>query len=178
MTLKKVRKALSISSPITAGVKRYHYIFVVPTDWEHEIRDEIIRPVFRQAGFINDTDYPCRLLFYTKLDALKFDLQNKLYSFTIDYTKVAADVILERGKHYMLYDTSAREGEEEVLIRSHSFETIQTNVRVDSKREFFIMDPSSVYSSKYYPLISLNTVIKNMTKLLQDKGPLLPSVDI
>ncbi len=40
------------------------------------------------------------------------------------------------------------------------------------------MDLDYVCSSECYPLVSLNTIRKNMVKLLQEKEALLPSVEI
>ncbi len=54
--IKKVQEKLSNLNPIEG--KRFHYIFVVPNEWEHELRDEIIRPIFKEAGIIDDIDHP------------------------------------------------------------------------------------------------------------------------
>jgi hypothetical protein len=45
-----IHKELSNLKPVDDRI--YHYIFVVPTEWEHGIRDEMIRPMFHEAGLI------------------------------------------------------------------------------------------------------------------------------
>ncbi len=85
--------------------------------------------------------------------------------------------ILEKGERYTLYDLHTNE-KEDALIRSHSFDTIQTKDRRDSTKEFFIMGPDGVRSSESYPLVSLSNMREKMMKLLQEKEMLLPSVDM
>jgi hypothetical protein len=137
--LKKVQERLSDTNPIEG--KRCHFIFVVPNEWEHEIRDETVRAIFKEAGIINDIDHPCRLLFYTKLNALIFSLQNRSYNnlaFDFNFQEVDNNAILERGKHYTLYDLHPNNEKEGFLITSHSFDTIQTKHRIDSTKDFFL----------------------------------------
>lgn len=45
-----------------------HYAFFVPTDWDFEIRKEIIRPLFEEAGLMAKSDHDKRLLFFTQLE--------------------------------------------------------------------------------------------------------------
>lgn len=59
-----------------------HYAFIVPFEWEEEIREDLIRPIFIQAGLISKDDHKDRLLFIS-------DLESVFYS---DYSQV-----LERG---------------------------------------------------------------------------------
>ncbi|KAG2210910.1 hypothetical protein INT47_000064 [Mucor saturninus] len=45
-----------------------HYAFFVPTDWDFEIRKEIIRPLFEEAGLMAKSDHDKKLLFFTQLE--------------------------------------------------------------------------------------------------------------
>jgi hypothetical protein len=100
IALKKVQEKLSNLNSINDKMR--HYIFVVPAEWEHRISDEIIRPMFKEAGLISDIDHPCRLFIYTKLDALVFGLQNESYALVEEHddatTPVKANVVLYRGE--------------------------------------------------------------------------------
>lgn len=62
-----------------------HFVFMVPTEWEHSMREDLIRPIFIAAGLISKSDYPNRLLFYTKLESIvqliqhpKFGIEDKI----------------------------------------------------------------------------------------------------
>jgi hypothetical protein len=158
MDLKEAHKESSNSE--RTGDKRYHYIFVVPTEWEHGIRDEVFLPIFK-AGLIKKDDHICRLLFYTDLDGI-------LYSFQED-NRAQADV-LKRNKRYMLYDLhNASSKREELCVRYRFFDIVQTRAKVFATKNKFIMDPDSVCSSKRYSLATLDTIRDNMTKLLEIK---------
>ncbi|KAG2237963.1 hypothetical protein INT48_002524 [Thamnidium elegans] len=47
-----------------------HYIFVIPSEWEEEIREVLLRPMFVQAGLISKDDHKDRLLFCSDLESL------------------------------------------------------------------------------------------------------------
>ncbi|KAI9258417.1 hypothetical protein EDC94DRAFT_613720 [Helicostylum pulchrum] len=46
-----------------------HYVFVVPSEWEEEIREVLIRPIFVQANLISKDDHKDRLLFCTDVES-------------------------------------------------------------------------------------------------------------
>lgn len=48
----------------------FRYAFTLPTYWAEEIRDKLIRPLFIQAGLINNNDHRDRLLFFTELQSI------------------------------------------------------------------------------------------------------------
>ncbi|KAG2232832.1 hypothetical protein INT48_005700 [Thamnidium elegans] len=50
-----------------------HYMFIVPSEWEEEIREAIIRPVFVQANLISIGDHSDRLLFCSDLESFYYD---------------------------------------------------------------------------------------------------------
>lgn len=55
-----------------------HYVFVVPTEWEEEIRQLFIRPIFILANLISKDDHKDRLLFCS-------DVESIFYYFLTDY---------------------------------------------------------------------------------------------
>lgn len=71
----------SISSGSNSGgnFMNFHYVFVVPTGWDLEIRKDFLRPIFVQAGLISKSDDPNRLIFYNELEALLHHIQDPTY---------------------------------------------------------------------------------------------------
>ncbi|KAG2198443.1 hypothetical protein INT47_009020 [Mucor saturninus] len=68
-----------------ANVFKFHYVFIVPTEWEYSIREDMLRPMFITSGLISETDHPNRLLFFTKLQSIlqliqhpKFQISNRI----------------------------------------------------------------------------------------------------
>lgn len=55
-----------------------HYVFVVPSEWEEEIRQLFIRPIFILANLISKDDHKDRLLFCS-------DVESIFYYFLTDY---------------------------------------------------------------------------------------------
>ncbi|KAI8080403.1 hypothetical protein BDF21DRAFT_31102 [Thamnidium elegans] len=53
-----------------ASLCRLHYIFIVPSDWREEIREELIRPIFIKANLISPEDHKDRLLFFSDVECL------------------------------------------------------------------------------------------------------------
>ncbi|GAA5808513.1 hypothetical protein MFLAVUS_001904 [Mucor flavus] len=49
-----------------------HYLFVVPSEWEEEIREVLIRPLFVRANLISKDDHKDRLLFCTDLESIYY----------------------------------------------------------------------------------------------------------
>ncbi|GAA5800284.1 hypothetical protein HPULCUR_005710 [Helicostylum pulchrum] len=48
----------------------FHYAFIVPSEWEEEIREDIIRPLFVQSGLISNEDHQDRLLFFSDIESI------------------------------------------------------------------------------------------------------------
>lgn len=46
-----------------------HYAITLPTIWEIEVREELIRPLFIESGLIAKHDTPSRLLFFSQLES-------------------------------------------------------------------------------------------------------------
>ncbi|GAA5808768.1 hypothetical protein MFLAVUS_002164 [Mucor flavus] len=49
---------------------KLHYLFVVPSEWEEEIREVLIRPLFVRANLISKDDHKDRLLFCTDVESI------------------------------------------------------------------------------------------------------------
>ncbi|KAG2228887.1 hypothetical protein INT48_007052 [Thamnidium elegans] len=64
-----------------------HYVLTVPSEWEEEIREVLIRPIFVQANLISKDDHPDRLLFCCEIESA--------YYYLSDYfTKMTRNTIL------------------------------------------------------------------------------------
>ncbi|KAI8058903.1 hypothetical protein BDF21DRAFT_403529 [Thamnidium elegans] len=53
-----------------------HYVFVVPLEWEEEIREVLIRPIFVQANLISKDDHQDRLLFCSEIESAYYYLSD------------------------------------------------------------------------------------------------------
>ncbi|GAA5800242.1 hypothetical protein HPULCUR_005667 [Helicostylum pulchrum] len=51
----------------------FHYAFIVPSEWEEEIRDDIIRPLFVQSGLISNEDHQDKLLFFSDIESIFYN---------------------------------------------------------------------------------------------------------
>ncbi|KAG2234213.1 hypothetical protein INT48_001932 [Thamnidium elegans] len=70
-----------------------HYILVVPSEWEEEIREVLIRPIFVQANLISKDDHQDRLLFCSDIESLCYFLSNPENGY---FTKMTRNTILGR----------------------------------------------------------------------------------
>lgn len=69
----------------------YHFTIILPTHWDFEIREELIRPLFIKAGLIQKDDNHDRLLFFSKLES------------NFRYIKSLDDCELKIGNKYLMY---------------------------------------------------------------------------
>ncbi|KAI8067200.1 hypothetical protein BDF21DRAFT_496137 [Thamnidium elegans] len=53
-----------------------HYVFVVPSEWEGEIREVLIRPIFVQANLISKDDHQDRILFCSDIESIYYSLSD------------------------------------------------------------------------------------------------------
>ncbi|KAG2201453.1 hypothetical protein INT47_001502 [Mucor saturninus] len=72
-----------------------HFVFTLPTSWDYEMQNNLIRPLFIQAGLINEKDHNDRLLFFSKLD-LAYQSIKYYYQECHDHMK------LKIGKQYAI----------------------------------------------------------------------------
>ncbi|KAG2233263.1 hypothetical protein INT48_001712 [Thamnidium elegans] len=53
-----------------------HYVLVVPSEWEEEIREVLIRPIFVQANLISKDEHQDRLLFCSEIESVYYYLSD------------------------------------------------------------------------------------------------------
>ncbi|KAI8047196.1 hypothetical protein BDF21DRAFT_210873 [Thamnidium elegans] len=70
-----------------------HYVLVVPSEWEEEIREVLIRPIFVQANLISKDDHQDRLLFCSDVESIYYYLSDPKNSYV---TKMTRNAILGR----------------------------------------------------------------------------------
>lgn len=71
----KVQKSIIDSENSVIGLEALHYAFIVPYQWKETMREEVIRPMFIQSGLITNEDHQDRLLFFTDLESICYNLQ-------------------------------------------------------------------------------------------------------
>ncbi|GAA5817549.1 hypothetical protein MFLAVUS_011097 [Mucor flavus] len=62
-----VIEELNLDVGITSA---FYYILTVPSHWEDEMREVLLRPIFAEAGLISSDDHKDRILFCSELDSL------------------------------------------------------------------------------------------------------------
>lgn len=71
----RVDKLIALSGNNIASSDALHYVFIIPSHWKESIRQETIRPIFIESDLITVEDHPDRLLFYTDLESVYYNLQ-------------------------------------------------------------------------------------------------------
>ncbi|GAA5806599.1 hypothetical protein HPULCUR_012139 [Helicostylum pulchrum] len=77
----------------------FHYAFIVPSKWEEEIRDDIIRPIFVQSGLISNEDHQDRLLFFSDIESIFYR-----YSFERGDNTILCRITPDEGKVDIKFD--------------------------------------------------------------------------
>ncbi|KAI9258435.1 hypothetical protein EDC94DRAFT_675763 [Helicostylum pulchrum] len=77
----------------------FHYAFIVPSEWEEEIRDDIIRPIFVQSGLILDEDHQDRLLFFSDIESIFYN-----FSFERGENTILCRISPDEGKSIVKFD--------------------------------------------------------------------------
>ncbi|KAG2233260.1 hypothetical protein INT48_001709 [Thamnidium elegans] len=70
-----------------------HYVLLVPSEWEEEIREVLIRPIFVQANLISKDDHQDRLLFCSDIESIYYSLSDPE---NVYFTKMMRNTILGR----------------------------------------------------------------------------------
>ncbi|GAA5800888.1 hypothetical protein HPULCUR_006327 [Helicostylum pulchrum] len=86
-----------------------HYVFIVPSEWEEKIRDDIIRPIFVRSGLISNEDHQDRLLFFSDIESIFYNL------------------LFERGENTILCRITPDEGKVDI-----KFDLVQTSTTLYS----------------------------------------------
>ncbi|GAA5812921.1 hypothetical protein MFLAVUS_006382 [Mucor flavus] len=111
----------------------FHYALIVPSEWEEEMREDIIRPIFVQSGLISNEDHQDRLLFFSDIESIYYELKDENdqpYSF-------------ERGQNTILCRLSP--DEEKIVVKFDLIETTNTLFNFPNAKFFpKVMKSSSV----------------------------------
>ncbi|KAI8067314.1 hypothetical protein BDF21DRAFT_112613 [Thamnidium elegans] len=70
-----------------------HYVLVVPSEWEEEIREVLIRPIFVEANLISKDDHQDRLLFCSDIESSYYRLSDPE---RVSFTEMTRNTILSR----------------------------------------------------------------------------------
>jgi hypothetical protein len=91
---------LSDMEILDARHSAYHFALAIPTHWDYGIREELIRPLFVQAGLITKNDHHNRLLFVTRLESIVRYLQPQNFG----KEKIRIDMTIGHEKEYIMYE--------------------------------------------------------------------------
>ncbi|GAA5808475.1 hypothetical protein MFLAVUS_001866 [Mucor flavus] len=82
------------------GTDALHYVFVVPSEWEEEIREVVIRPIFVRANLISKDDHKDRLLFCTDIESIYYYIsQKQLNDLKLSHNAIMGVIdVVEEGK--------------------------------------------------------------------------------
>ncbi|KAI8078354.1 hypothetical protein BDF21DRAFT_420353 [Thamnidium elegans] len=84
----------------------FHYVLVVPSEWDEDIREVLLRPMFVQSNLISQDDHKDRLVFYSDVESICCSIEDTFNG----------GFYLEREKNIILCRLSAiKKGE--ILIK-------------------------------------------------------------
>ncbi|KAG2235835.1 hypothetical protein INT48_003947 [Thamnidium elegans] len=75
------------------GSDALHYVLVVPSEWEEEIREVLFRPIFVQTNLISKDDHQDRILFCSEIESLCYFLSDPENGYI---TEITSNTILSR----------------------------------------------------------------------------------
>lgn len=79
---------------INGSTMDFYYVFILPTKWDYNTREESIRPLFVEAGIIHKDDGKDRLIFFTELEATFRSMQEENYGMTSLEMKLGDQFVL------------------------------------------------------------------------------------
>ncbi|GAA5803241.1 hypothetical protein HPULCUR_008718 [Helicostylum pulchrum] len=71
------KESIEASKIVTESNDAFHYAFIVPSEWEEEIREELIRPIFIRSDLISKEDHNDKLLFFSDIESISYGLKGK-----------------------------------------------------------------------------------------------------
>lgn len=97
--LKHLTKDYSLGKAIShQSYVDYHFAFTLPTHWNSGIREQMLRPLFIQAGLLKTNDHHDRLLFFSQLEGDFRHLQS------LDHTGSSRiNTRIANGRQYIMY---------------------------------------------------------------------------
>ncbi|KAI9359865.1 hypothetical protein BD770DRAFT_471686 [Pilaira anomala] len=98
-----VEKVLKDAESVIENLDALHYVFVVPSEWEEGIRNDLIRPIFFRSGLIAKDDHSDRLLFFSDIETIFYELQD------------SNKEIFQRGQHTLLCKVTAVDYEKTII---------------------------------------------------------------
>lgn len=165
-------------------MKCVHYIFIVPTEWEYEIRNSIILPVFKKAGLIHNDDHTCKLIFDTELNIIVHQLQDGSGN---ESRSSSEEAKMEGGQQYILLGLDPV-WDDTLLMKYSCFKT--SNLLKANKIDYLkrkgdkhasrmsIINVNS--NNRDYSLTFIKTIRIDVHNFLQTKGSInvLPADDL
>ncbi|GAA5812910.1 hypothetical protein MFLAVUS_006371 [Mucor flavus] len=112
----------------------FHYAFIVPSEWEEEMREDIIRPIFVQSGLISNEDHQDRLLFFSDIESVCYGLQYDAFE----------NCFLKKGQNTILCRLSPDKGK--IVIKFDLIQTTNTLFNVSNAKLFPKVMKSSLVS--------------------------------
>jgi hypothetical protein len=99
MFLQRVKKDCVRGEDVTPGTySNFHFAITIPTHWDYGIREELIRPLFIQAGLISKYEHQDRLLIFTQLESSFRYIQSVEDN---EYSKMNTKI--GNGRQYIMY---------------------------------------------------------------------------
>ncbi|GAA5812783.1 hypothetical protein MFLAVUS_006241 [Mucor flavus] len=102
-----VKNIAEISGSEIESFDLFHYVFIVPSEWEEEMREDIIRPIFVQSGLISNEDHQDRLLFFSDIEFICYGLKDEndqTYSFKRGQNTILCRLTSDEGKIVVKFD--------------------------------------------------------------------------
>ncbi|KAI9273825.1 hypothetical protein EDC94DRAFT_592883, partial [Helicostylum pulchrum] len=78
-----------------------HYVVVVPSEWEEEIREVLVRPIFVRANLVSKEDNRDRLLFCTDIESIYYYIIQYQYSNDLKLSRntiIGRIIVVEENK--------------------------------------------------------------------------------
>jgi hypothetical protein len=118
----------------SALLDNFHFIIIVPDEWECDIRDKIIHPLFIAADLISESDHPKRLLFFTEMECFlqqfqSFDYRDFIFT---DGRQFDINRDLKISFTYLRYTINFDAGERKWLIKGDVLELRRNSLTVNS----------------------------------------------
>jgi hypothetical protein len=147
--------------------KNLHYVFIVPTNWNDELRKNIRSPIFVETNLISGEDPDCRLLFFSKLESIMQYIQSPRNTGVY-----GIDEKLKHGNYYLMCDINWISNLQ-ILVNMNAFESVQyiqlledRNSNDTAKDE--VLSNASSNSGLTPRMLASNSIIIDLTPVRDD----------